>query len=355
MRVLLLTRYGRLGASSRIRSLQYLPYLERHDFEVDVVPMLDDAYVQGMYSGRLELMSIVRGYLRRITQMVGSRRYDLVWVEKEFLPWIPYWISRSFLSHSVPYIADYDDAQFHRYDQHANALIRILLGRKIDAVMHHAALVIVGNEYLAERAIHAGAQRVEFLPTVVDLEHYSVAPATPDDAVRIGWIGSPYTSRYLEHMLPVLRNLAAHRKVRLLAVGAANSLGIRFPLEVLPWQEETEVAAIQGFDIGIMPLPDDPFERGKCGYKLIQYMACGKPVIASPVGVNSKIVDHGRNGLLAGSPAEWSDALDTLCGDADLRVRMGMSGRRKVEAEYSLQMAAPRLAGLLHEVARGKA
>lgn len=123
-------------------------------------------------------------------------------------------------------------------------------------------------------------------------------------------------------------------------------------LDNLPWAEESEVARIHEMDIGIIPLTDTPWARGKCGYKLIQYMACGIPVIASPVGVNAEIVDHGVNGFLASSDVEWAEALQTLLRDPALRIRMGEAGRRKVERDYSLQVWGPRVAELLHQVAQ---
>lgn len=115
----------------------------------------------------------------------------------------------------------------------------------------------------------------------------------------------------------------------------------------LPWREESEIQNIQRFDVGIMPLLDEPFERGKCGYKLIQYMACGLPVIASPVGVNGQIVEHGVTGFLVKSQDEWLQALAFLRDNPGRRREMGQAGRKKMEAEYSLQATAPKLAALL--------
>ena len=122
-------------------------------------------------------------------------------------------------------------------------------------------------------------------------------------------------------------------------------------LEILPWTEETEVSLIQSMDIGVMPLHNTDWARGKCGYKLIQYMACGLPVVASPVGVNKDIVEHGVNGLLAETDAEWRSAIKTLLADAELRRRMGAAGCRKVEEYYSLQIWGPRVAQMLRGVA----
>jgi glycosyltransferase involved in cell wall biosynthesis len=124
-------------------------------------------------------------------------------------------------------------------------------------------------------------------------------------------------------------------------------------VEIVPWSEDTEVDCISRFDIGIMPVPDEPFEQGKCGYKLIQYMACGKPVVASPVGANRDIVHHGVNGFVATSEAEWMDSLMTLCRDPATRDRMGKAGRARVEAQYALDVAAPRLHAILISAKRG--
>jgi glycosyltransferase involved in cell wall biosynthesis len=153
-------------------------------------------------------------------------------------------------------------------------------------------------------------------------------------------------------LMPLMADLAAATGARFVAVGASKEARPSAWCDVLPWSEETEVARIQDMDIGLMPIADTPWAQGKCGYKLIQYMACGLPVVASPVGVNAGIVEHGVNGFLATTTAQWREALLTLAADPDLRRRMGAAGRRKVEACYSLQVWGPRVAAMLAEVAR---
>ena len=164
MKILLLSRYSRLGASSRLRSYQYLPYLKTHGIDVDVAPLLENDYLKNLYAGRRkDLRGIIRAYIRRLGLLINSNSFDLLWVEKEILPWLPAW-AEAILAHlGIPYVVDYDDAIFHRYDMHPKAIIRSLLGGKIDTVMSRAALVIVGNKYLADRARKAGARRVEYL------------------------------------------------------------------------------------------------------------------------------------------------------------------------------------------------
>jgi glycosyltransferase involved in cell wall biosynthesis len=169
----------------------------------------------------------------------------------------------------------------------------------------------------------------------------------------IGWIGSPATQKYLLDIRHALAQVCAEHNARLLLIGANAQMvdalaGI--PVERVEWSEDTEAATIARMDIGIMPLIDGPWERGKCGYKLIQYMASGLPVVASPVGVNVDIVRQGENGYLAADDAAWADALQRLVKDASLRQRMGSAGREQVEREYSLAAQAPRLAAVLRSL-----
>jgi glycosyltransferase involved in cell wall biosynthesis len=215
--------------------------------------------------------------------------------------------------------------------------------------MRRAALVIVGNEYLAQRARQAGVRRVECLPTVVDLERYEIAikPKNRTLGFQIGWVGSPVTAHYLKLVGEALRQISQESDTRVIIVGAE---GIRLDgvaLEFRPWTEEAEVGDIQNFDVGIMPLADGPWEQGKCGYKIIQYMACGKPAVASPVGINKQIIEDGMNGFLASTTSQWLCALRALRDHQDLRQRLGSRARMTVEKEYSLQVTAPRLVSLL--------
>jgi len=348
MRILLLSRYGPLGSSSRMRFYQYLPYLESKGLEFTLAPFFWDEYVRRLYAGqRQSLRLVAAAYLRRVRTLLGARRFDLVWLEKEFLPWLP-----ALPFAAVPYVVDYDDATFHRYDHHNRAVVRALLGRKIDAVMRGAHLVVAGNAYLSERARRAGASRVQILPTVVDTHRYPPYQHHGEKLFRIGWIGHPVTAGYLRIAAPALeRFFKNHPEARLTVVGADSPLDIPGRVENRPWSEAAETQELGRFDLGIMPLPDEPFERGKCGYKLIQYMAAGLPVIASPVGVNTRIVEPGVTGYLANSQDSWLQALEALYSDAGLRRRMGDAGRARVEQTYDLAVTAPRLLEMLQGAA----
>ena len=349
MRILLLTRYERLGSSSRVRFYQYLPYLTARGVEIVTAPFFSDEYVSNLYRGqRTSIKTILGAYLGRLSVLRRASAFDLLWVEKELLPWVPAWLEFLLDTWKIPYAVDYDDAVFHRYDMHRALLVRSLLGHKIDRVMQHASLVIAGNEYLAERARRAGAPRVECLPSVVDVRQYSLTSSTDNSVFRIGWIGSPVTAPYLDLVREAIGKLSQETQVKLTLIGAGNIQPFAQTLtEILPWSETVELEMSQKFDVGIMPLVDGPFERGKCGYKLIQYMASGLPVLASPVGVNQQIVEPGVNGYLAESSAGWLKALRELRDEKEKRILMGQAGRRKVEQLYNLQGTAPRLLELL--------
>jgi glycosyltransferase involved in cell wall biosynthesis len=348
-RLLLLPRYSSKGASTRLRSLQYRPYLEGAGFDMTVHSLFDDDYLEAVYRGK----GIGLGYAaylgRRLRSLRAARSFDLVLLEKEALPFIPWWIEKGTLRGARRLVVDYDDALFHRYDMHASPIIRAMLGGKIDGVMARAEMILAGNSYLADRARAAGARRIEHVPTVVDLDLYGVTRRPSEDGrPRIGWIGTPETwQRFGQPMRAMLERVAKRHDAVIRVVGASASPERSGPFEYLPWSERDEVALLQGMDIGIMPLDDTPWSRGKCGYKLIQYMACGLPVVASPIGVNSRLAIEDVTGLLATSEAEWEAALSRLLGDPDLRARLGAAGRSLVEREYCLQVTGPRMAGLL--------
>jgi glycosyltransferase involved in cell wall biosynthesis len=352
-RIVVLSRYGRLGASSRVRLFQYYPYLMARGIEVETYPFMPDDYLRLLYSkGSRSWKLSLSAYLRRFTVLLRRRDYDLLWIEKEIFPWLPSWAEWFLARLHVPYIADYDDAIFHNYDLNPRRLVRVCLGGKIDSVMRHASLVTVGNDYLAHRAKQAGAKRVEVIPTTVDLERYSLHPRNEVDSFTIGWIGTPVTAKYLLTVRSALEEVCKHHKTRLALIGSGDVdlAGVR--CEIRPWSEESEADEIQAFDVGIMPLPDTPWEQGKCAYKIVQYMACSLPVVASPVGMNREIVTDGENGYLAATRVEWVESLEALRKDSGLRRRMGLSGRIKAEKEYSLQVTAPKIHSIIQQIAR---
>ena len=359
MKVLVLSKYPRMGASSRLRTLQYLPLLEQQGFEFTVQNLFDDAYLNHLYTKGSRSKSAAFGYYaRRFFSLFSAMRYDLIWIEYEAFPYLPSFAERLLARMGKGCVVDYDDAVFHNYDLSSSRVIRTLLGKKIDVVMAKASCVIAGNHYLAERAKAAGAKCVRQVPTVVDKTRYLPRTEPAAGKLVIGWIGSPSTQKYVTEISDALRLVCQQHQARLLLVGATPDIASQLPgieVEVALWSEEQEAALIQKMDVGIMPLPDGPWEKGKCGYKLIQYMACGVPVVASPVGVNVDIVEGSQCGYLADTSEQWTASLNDLLASQPLRQQLGSAGRKAVEEKYSLQVQAPVLAELFKNIIKGNA
>ena len=358
MKILVLTKYPRMGASSRLRTLQYLPLLEKQGFEFTVRSLFDEAYLDTLYSsGSRSRSALLKYYFQRLLTLYSARAYDLIWIEYEVFPYLPAFAEQVILLSGKMYVVDYDDAIFHNYDMSNNKLIRRFLAKKIDTVMANASCVIAGNGYLAKRAKVAGAKRIEWIPTVVDKYRYMPLVKTQDKQKVIGWIGSPSTQKYILNIKEALRTVCVQHSARLLLVGATQDIIDQLSdiqVGVVPWSEENEAQLIQQMDIGIMPLSDGPWEKGKCGYKLIQYMACGIPVVASPVGVNKKIINSSKCGYLANDIEQWGESLDELLSSVNQRETFGKAGRKAVEDIYSLQVQAPILANIFSSLNKSK-
>lgn len=354
MRVLAFTKYGAEAASTRQRLLQYLPALHEAGIAVEWHPLLDDKYVRGLTQGRkASKLVVARRYAERIVQIVGARGADALWVYAELFPYLPGAFERLAFAGRIPVIYDFDDAFFHQYDYAQSSLVRRSLSGKLEPLLRGAAICACGNSYLQEYADRFCKSTV-ILPTVVDTNAYVPAAQDRDGPLTIGWIGTPSTWRYVQPILPILAELAVQRGLRVKVVGAgASAEANRFDgLDLVDWSKETEIAQVQSMDIGIMPLPDEAWARGKSGYKLIQYMACGLPVVASPVGVNVDIVVPGKTGILARTDAEWLQALVDLLDDASLRRRIGEGGRQRARSLYSLEHCAPKMVELFKRARR---
>lgn len=352
MKVLLLSRHTRLGASSRVRSIQFIPGLREYGIHVDAAPLFNDDYLDRLYSGRRRRVTpIAAEFGRRLWTLVRGG-YDLVWVEKEAFPWLPAMAERALHASGTPYVVDYDDATFHDYDRHRRWVVRRLLSEKIAKVMQRAATVTAGNQYISDYATRVGARRVVMIPSVVELDRYAALDAVDHGKIRLGWIGTPKTQRFLGQIADALRSASAQVPLELIAIGARNAEIRGVSVITKQWSEDTEAAELSAVDIGIMPLADTEYVRGKCGYKLIQYMASGLPTIAFPSQANSSIVDQDLTGFLPRSQAEWTEAIVKLAGDGGLRRRMGAAGRAKAAGQYSVKVVLPQLADVLTEASR---
>ena len=340
MKILYFTKYSRNAGSSRLRSYQYFPYLEEAGFRVEVSPLFSEAYLKQLYSGQSTAREALKGYVKRFFKLFAVLSYDRVVIEKELFPYLPAFAERILSLLGVQYVVDYDDAVFHNYDQSSQPLLRKFLGSKIDAVMRYSGCVVAGNQYLAERARKAGAKKIEIIPTVIDLERYPVQSKKEEKTpFVVGWIGTKTT--FEKHLSPCrnwlkrLQNEEPDLKVHIVGVTSEMDLGPQ--VRYIPWTEATEVEEILKMDVGIMPLQDTLWERGKCAYKLIQYAACGIPGVASDVGMNKEVTVPGETGILASTDEEWIQAIKTLKSNTELRNQMGNNARKKVEERYCIQ------------------
>jgi len=281
------------------------------------------------------------GYLPRLLRLAMSQ--DVLYVQKRLFPKRLLSLVKQINPHIV---FDLDDAIY----------LRTRLRHRLDAMLRAASVVVAGNDRLATYATQFNEQ-VIVIPTVVDTDLCQLpcgARHPGDKRVVIGWIGSDPNRGDLAPMRPVLDWLSEHYddEIVLRTVGRRPlEMETKLQLEFVPWTLQGSRAALQQFDIGIMPLDDTEWNRGKCGLKLIQYMAVGTPAVASPVGVNRDIVGDGETGYLAETTQEWSDRLACLIGDEALRLRMGHAGRRRVEQRYSVKSALPLLVGVLKSAA----
>jgi glycosyltransferase involved in cell wall biosynthesis len=350
--VLGLALYGAKAASTRHRLLQYIPELSKHGINLEVHFLLNDAYIKSKNEGaKLDRVNLLKTSLERLNVIINQRKYQCAIVHCEIFPLLPGFIESRLLH--IPYIYDFDDAFYIKYFSRRFRILKPFLGRKFDSIIQNAEIVNAGNNELFSYAKKLN-YNTNLLPTVIDSNRYFNKSRKLDDVFTIGWIGSPSTAKYLNLVVPILSEICSNKKIRVRLIGSGPFDIPGVDIDVIPWSEDNEVELLHTFDVGIMPLFDTPWERGKCGFKLIQYMACSIPVIASPVGVNCKIIEHEKNGFLASTSEEWKAALLTLMHDPKLGEKMGKEGKKIVEEKYSVTSALPNLVESVMKVSNRK-
>jgi len=291
----------------------------------------------------------LRGYLSRFAEALKPTSADVIFVYREAALLGPAWIEW-LLALRRPLVFDFDDAIYLGDTSQANAWSRRLKSvSKVETICRAARHVTVGNEFLARYA-RDRARQVTVIPSTIDTDVYQIQPRARNRVPVIGWTGSVTTVPYLAALAPALRRLREKQEFELRVIGAnieIEGLAVR----CLPWQAESEPDDLRALDVGLMPLPDDEWSRGKCGMKALQYMALGIPPVVSPVGVNTTIVRDGVNGFCASAEEEWIDRIALLLEDEPLRRSLGQEARRTVEESYSARAHAPRVARILTEAA----
>jgi glycosyltransferase involved in cell wall biosynthesis len=353
-RVLALSPIPEEGAGFRFRLSQFIPYLESVGYDVTARPFFTPEFFRLVYrpGHYLKKIAAFAGLsLGRLRSLRGASQYDLIFLYREAFPigppWIERWLARP---GQPPIVYDFDDAIFLPNVSDANRfIVSLKWAGKVPEIVRLSTRVIAGNDFLAAFA-HRYNPLALTIPTCVDTDKFTPRTDGRGGAAPlvVGWIGSPTTAPYLSMLAGPLRRVHAAIPIQVKVSGAASEVAFDgVSVTNVPWSLADEVSLFNTCDVGVYPLTDDEWSRGKCGFKAIQFMSCGVPVVASAVGENLQIIEDGVNGFLAKTPDEWEAKLRRLLTDAPLRARFAEAGRRTVEARYSLRVCAPRVAAVL--------
>lgn len=342
-KILFLVPYPKGQApSQRFRFEQYFDILSERGFELEIRPFLDEKTWHNLYSSGKDfskLLGVISGFAKRIGDVFRAIRSDFVFIHREASPIGPpvyEWVISKVVGKKVIY--DFDDAIWMPNTSAENKLIAGLKWHdKVSSICRWSWKVSAGNSFLRDFAAKYNPN-AQLNPTSIDTVNLHVPGSDKEikKTVVIGWTGTHSTSKYLKIIEPVLKKLEEKFTFKFLVISnRAHDLDVT-SLEFKPWNKESEIQDLREIDIGVMPLSDDPWAKGKCGFKALQFMALEIPVVVSPVGVNKEIVENGVNGLLASNENEWYDHLSQLLTSPDKREKLGMNGRQKVIDSYSV-------------------
>jgi glycosyltransferase involved in cell wall biosynthesis len=344
VRILFLVPYppGR-APSQRFRFEQYLDILTAQGHQYQVAPFISEATWNILYKPGQSLtkaLGILGGFGRRLKLLFSIPAYDFVFIHREAAPIGPpllEWVIAKVLGKKIIY--DFDDAIWLANTSEANKLAAGLKWhQKVSSICRWAHKNSCGNAYLAAYAQQFNPQSV-VNPTTIDTQHLhnQVRDQSAPGHLVIGWTGTHSTLKYLDQVVPVLAQLEAEGlefEFRVIS-NQPPQLPLR-SLVYLPWRKETEIADLLGFHVGLMPLENDVWAKGKCAFKALQYMALGIPALVSPVGMNTEVVQDGQNGYICSSLAEWEQRLRELLANPSLREHLGRAARTTIQERYSV-------------------
>ncbi len=331
----------------RFRIEQWEPILCESGVEITYAPFENDELRAVLYQGGKVLSkvkAVTRSMKRRSADLSNTSDFDLVYIFREAALLGPPWFERKIAKSGVPVIFDFDDAVFVSYKSPTNGYLSYLkFPAKTAEICRLSTHIMAGNQYLADYS-RANNPNVTIIPTTIDTDKYAFIDRTEEpETLTIGWSGSFSTIQHLDTIRDVLQELAKTEKFRLRVIGSPVYKIPGVDTEAIQWRSATEINDLSQIDIGLMPLPDEDWTKGKCGLKALQYMALGIPTICSPVGVNSTIIKDGVNGYLADGRTEWIEKLKRLMHSPELRRELGRAGRKTVEHEYSAKAVAPKV------------
>lgn len=349
LEVLFLTLYPEPAASPRYRVTQFLPALEARGLCCTVAPAVSETiYRQSLdEQNRLRPARYHRHELgQRVRQIISAKKYDVVFLQKAVMSASVRGFDRLLRQRARRLLYDIDDAVHLEPPHGLRGPWRAMQDAgQIRRIMGQADRVLAGNRWLVAEAEQCGGN-ARYFPTVVDTDRFRPAH-TEHGAYRLGWIGNRGTTPHVAALFPLLRELPG---VDVLLIGSDAAYSGSEPFTRVSWTIEDEVKQIQHCSVGLMPLPETDWARGKCALKALQYMACGIPCIATPFGAVLDIIEHGVNGWLARTDEEWHEAIEAL-RDPVLRARLGEAARATVETRFALKTAAPELAAEIEALA----
>ncbi len=349
-------RPGR-NPSQRFRMEQYFPYLQQEGFTCDYSWFINERDDELFYSkGHLasKFLLLLKAVRVRLRDLMQAKKYDIVFVQREAFMTGTAFFEKRFSRSGARLVYDFDDAIWLQDTSAANQNLSWLKRpSKTTEIIKAAGLVIAGNSFLADYA-KAFNTNVAVIPTVVDTEVFKpgVKVKAATAPVCIGWTGSSSTIRHFQMLLPVFKKLKEQYKEQIVIrlIGDKRSILNETWIEQVSWNAADEVEALREFDIGVMPLPEDTWSKGKCGFKAIQYMSLAIPSVVSPVGVNTEIIQHGINGMYAKDEETWILILSKLIESAELRKVIGDAGRKTIMQGYSVQSQLPKLVSALRSI-----
>lgn len=327
--------------SQRYRFEQFLPYLKEQGFEVDYFYLInakDDIkfYGSGNYLAKIGIL--IRSIFKLFFKSFSAGRYDLIFVQREAFMLGTVFFERLF-ARKAKIVFDFDDAIWLQVVSDGNKGLGFLKdASKTAKLIGLSDMVFAGNSYLADYGKQFNTN-TKLVPTVVNSEHYKrLSQAPQKDKICIGWSGSFSTIPYFEHALPALRQIKSKYgdRVYFKVIGDENYSNKELNIKGVKWTSQSEVAELSEIDIGIMPLPNDEWTKGKCALKGLLYMSLEQAAVLSDVGVNSEIIQNGVNGFLATSTEDWVEKLSLLIENPSLRQEMGQKGRQTVVQHYSV-------------------
>jgi glycosyltransferase involved in cell wall biosynthesis len=341
--------------SQRFRLEQWMPWLADAGIDVELQPFAGEQLTSLLRQpGRTlrKALLTVAAFARTLRVAAGLTSDRVALVHRAACLAGPPIVERILHARALPLIYDFDDAIFRLHTSSSNrAAAWLKLPRKTADICRMADHVVVGNSYLAEWARQHNSE-VSVVPTSIDTDRCRPGPERDlGPRTVLGWMGSSTSQTYLEAAAPMLRALLARHSLELRVVSNRPPVLPAIAHTWLPWSAASEAAQVAAFDIGIMPMPDEEWARGKCALKALQYMAAAVPTVASAIGANLEVIEHGRDGFLAATQQEWLECVARLVEDPDLRRQIGVAGRRKVEEHYSMRRCASALERVVRFVA----